>query len=123
MRLNSVKSFKRRAMGDGTHGPFILGPSEVPGMAPLISRRIHWPVRSEASEIFRHGFKREGSLSNDRAGPSKISPAGPEREKCFDQTQRRPVGIPRRRSHHPSLGGGSDDQTSQKTEGPSNRDR
>jgi hypothetical protein len=29
MRLESVKSFKRRAMGDRTHGPFILGPSGV----------------------------------------------------------------------------------------------
>jgi hypothetical protein len=29
MRLESVNSFKRRAMGDRTHGPFILGPSEV----------------------------------------------------------------------------------------------
>jgi len=29
MRLEPAKSFKRKAMGDGTHGLFILGPSGV----------------------------------------------------------------------------------------------
>jgi len=33
MRLEPAKSFKKRAMGDGTRGLFILGPSEIHGMA------------------------------------------------------------------------------------------
>jgi hypothetical protein len=33
MRLEFAQSFKKRAMGDGTHGLFVLGPSELFGLA------------------------------------------------------------------------------------------
>jgi len=112
MRLEPDQSFKRRAVVIESMALLFWGHRNFRDGLFYFSRMLGQEgVKGVKSIVV---VSKGRILSNDRTGPPGI-PLPDLKGKNVLINPTRPAGFPRRRSHHPSFGGGSDHQASQET--------